>query len=166
MNFTTKQRKFIGISKEKIKMSVKSHLVCVIKNTQNNTKCMKLHTECKSCLTMDRCKNDIFCKYVLHKLCRPHTFVYSQKSPHVVQITQGYTLMFCIICTVWYYTKYVKLLHSTLLHFCVQYGKIHTGQKNWFTDIEHPDNEHRDIRHPDIEHPDIEHLWTLSIHGH
>ena len=50
----------------------------------------------------------------------------------------------------------VKLPHSTLLHFCVKYGKIHTGQKNWFTDIEHQDNEHRDIRHPDIEHPDIE----------
>ena len=117
MNFTTKQRKFIGISKEKIKLSVKSHLVCVIKNTQNNTKCMKLHTECKSCLTMDRCKNDIFCKYVLHTLCRPHTFVYIQKSPHDVQIThsvQDYTLMCCITYTVWYYTEYVKLLHSTV----------------------------------------------------
>ena len=130
MNFTTKQRKFVGLGT----ISVKSHLVCV--------KMKKIHkiiqvwentpTECKSCITINRCKNNIFCKYYTH--CVDNTPLCNTKVcivTHVVQIThkvQDYTLICCIACTVWYRVCQITTQYS--VNFCLLSGKIYTGQKN------------------------------------
>ena len=86
-------------------MRVKAHLVCVkIKKIHTNyTKCVKLHTECKCCLTLDVCK-------MIYTLYKPYTKVC--KVTHVGQIThfvQDYTL--CCIAYKVVLNRKCKIIH-------------------------------------------------------
>ena len=83
---------------------------------------MKLHTECKCCLTLDVCK-------MIYTLYKPYTKVC--KVTHVGQIThfvQDYTLC-CIAYKVVLNRKSKIITHYYI--FCIHSGKIYTGQKKF-----------------------------------
>ena len=83
---------------------------------------MKLHTECKCCLTLDVCK-------MIYTLYKPYTKLC--KVTHVGQIThfvQDYTLC-CIAYKVVLNRKCKIITHYYI--FCIHSGKIYTGQKKF-----------------------------------
>ena len=85
---------------------------------------MKLHTECKCCLTLDVCK-------MIYTLYKPYTKVC--KVTHVGQIThfvQDYTLC-CIAYKVVLNRKCKIITHYHI--FCILSGKIYTGHTKFYT---------------------------------